>query len=302
MKSTVDLCPACGGPAAQTASGTYRRCGACGHESLSCAPGAVEMVNDRLEAGGLDRKNALDRFKSSVLRRSARSRDLLLDIGSASGRFLLQNAAGFSRTLGVEVSAECLRFSRALGLHVETDLAALRGPVSVATFWHSLEHLPAETIAAVLTTIRSCSTDETVVIVSVPNAASFQSALFKERFAFYDPPHHRHQFTPRSLDRLLARFGFARVRGFGSFAYAAFGWLQGLLNLFNSRHDYLYYRTKRGWDYGLSPARRSLLDAYNLALSLLLLAPSLALGLLDLLLPLRGGVITSCYRPETPSR
>jgi hypothetical protein len=267
--------------------------------TVAAAPG--DIVNDRLDTAGIGRPNAVDRFKNKVLRQCARSRKLLLDIGSASGRFLYQNRDGFEQTLGIEVSPDCVSFSRKLGLDIATDLAGLEREVAVATFWHSLEHLPAEVLGAMLARIRECALPETVMIVSVPNAASLQYALLRQRFAFYDPAHHYQQFTPASLDLLLAGYGFARKTAFASFAYASFGWLQGLLNLFNRRQDYLYYRRKRGWTFGLAPGRRRWLDAYNLFLVCLLLAPSFLLSLLDLWGIQRGGVLTVCYRRKTPS-
>lgn len=302
MRNTARACFICGGTSFRPAPGRYERCLACGHETLTGPADGGAIVNDRLDERDIDRPNALDRFKNAVVRSCARSRTLLLDVGSGSGRFLRQNAAAFERSLGIEVSPACVAFARSLGLRIEPEIGALREPVGVATFWHSLEHLPAPAIAAVLGRIGEWSTPETAVVVSVPNAASLQYALLGERSAFFDAPHHLHQFTPRSLDLLLERHGLERRKAHRSFVYAHFGWLQGLLNLCNSRHDYLYYRRKRGWDYGLRPGRRALLDAYNAVLAALFLAPSLALAVHDLLRPRRGGVLTVCYRTRTGSK
>jgi hypothetical protein len=302
LKNTAKTCFICGSPAIALHIGQYQRCGSCGHETLIDVDIHGDIVNDRLDRDDFDRPNSLDRFKKTVLRECARSRAFLLDIGSASGRFLYQNRGEFEQSLGIEVTPECVDFSRELGLHIETDLATLNSPVAVVTFWHSLEHIPADAIEVMFTRIRECSTKETVVVVSVPNAGSLQYSMLKERFAYYDVPHHLHQFTPVSLDKLMLKFGFSRYLEHGSFSYASFGWLQGLLNLFNSQHDYLYYRKKRGWGFGLSPTLRTLLDAYNLALASLLFIPSIALTLYDLLLLQRGGVLTVCYQREKDSK
>lgn len=259
-------------------------------------------MNDRLDRDDLDRPNSLDRFKKTLLCKCARSRAFLLDIGSASGRFLYQNRGEFEQSLGIEITPECVDFARGVGLHIETDLATLQRPLAVVTFWHSLEHIPADAIEMMFTKIRECSTEETIVLVSVPNAGSLQYSMLKERFAYYDVPHHLHQFTPLSLDTLMKKFGFTRHTEHGSFSYASFGWLQGLLNLFNSQHDYLYYRMKRGWMFGLSPKHRTFLDAYNLALASLLFIPSIVLTVYDLMLLRRGGVLTVCYQREKDSK
>jgi hypothetical protein len=303
LKSTGNACFVCGGTSFRDSTRHYVRCVACGHEVLGAPRPHGNLVNDRLDrAGNVGTPTALDRFRNAVLRKVTRERRLLVDVGSASGRFLFQNRRHFSRTIGIEVTPECVEFSRKLGLTVETELPALREEVSVATFWHSLEHIPPVRIAETLDIISERSSDDAVVIVSVPNADSLQYRLLKDRFAYYDVPHHLHQFTGESLDRLFDRFGFERIREFGSFSYAGFGWLQGMLNLFNARHDYLYYRKKRGWDYGLPPLSRWLLDGYNLVLAAGFLFPCLLLTLHDLACRDRGGVLTVCYRKKNRSK
>jgi len=302
LKNTDKTCFVCGSSAIVNHTGHYQRCGSCGHETLIDADIYEDIINDRLDRDDFDRLNSLDRFKKAVLSKCARSKAFLLDVGSASGRFLYQNRGDFEQSLGIEVTPECVNFARELGLHIETDLATLNSPLAVVAFWHSLEHIPVNAIEVMFTRIRECSTDDTVVVVSVPNAGSLQYSLLKERFAYYDVPHHLHQFTPVSLDKLMIKFGFTRYSEYGSFSYASFGWLQGLLNLFNRHHDYLYYRKKRGWVFGLSSSLRMLLDAYNLALASLLFIPSIVLALYDLLLLRRGGVLTVCYQREKDSK
>jgi hypothetical protein len=226
----------------------------------------------------------------------------LLDIGSASGRFLFQNRREFKRVTGVEVTPECVEFARGLGLEIVTDLDSMDGSPSVVTFWHSLEHVPAETIGKMLAWIRGHATSDTVIIVSVPNADSLQAILLREHFAFYDVPNHIHQFSLKSLDLLMDSSGFERASMFRSFAYAGFGWLQGLLNIFNRHHNYFYYRKKRGWDFALKLSARYMLDVYNLALISLLLFPSLVMALIDAVMIRQGGVVTVCYRLKTLSK
>ena len=317
LKNTADIaadpCFICGGTAFGRPTPHYKRCTACGHQSLLAGVAAAVaansndaaatalregIVNDRLDDVAFDKRNGLDRFKQAVLRRATRSKALLVDIGSASGRFLQQNRAAFDQAVGIEVTPACVAFARQLGLRIETDLAEVREPPTVVTFWHSLEHVPAEVIVAMLAQLQAQATPELVLLISVPNAASLQLAALKTGFAYYDIPHHLHQFSPESLDTLLGNYGFVRGRDFPSLSYASFGWLQGLLNLCNARHDYLYYRRKRGWDFGLSPFHRARLDAYNMALAGLFLAPAAALTLHDLVLHRRAGVLTVSYHPH----
>ncbi len=259
------------------------------------------IVNDRLDTCDPTRLNALDRFKNRIVERFCRADGFLLDIGSASGRFLHQQRGNFRRVAGVEVTPESVEFARGLGLEITGDLESLDGTPSVVTFWHSLEHIPADAVVRMLSWLGRHREPDTVVIISVPNAASLQARLFRERFAFYDVPHHLHQFTPGSLDRLMADAGFAQEKLFRSFLYENFGWLQGMLNLFNRQHDYFYYRRKRGYDFGLSPSVQHFLDIFNLLIIPLLLPFSLLMTLFGAAMPRQGGVLTVCYRPRTHS-
>lgn len=301
MKDTARTCHICGGGDFTAATAHYDRCRSCGHELLSVSGAEVHIINDHLDRGDLEKRNALDRFKTKVLRQCVLSSAFLLDVGSASGRFIHQHRHDFEQSMGLEVTPECIAFSRDLGLHIEQDLAALEHTVSTVTFWHSLEHIPAASQGELLKRIKERSDASTVVLVSVPNAESLQYRLLGARFAFYDVPAHLHQFTIGSLDTLMRRYGFEPASSHPSLPYAGFGWMQGLLNLVNTRHNYYYYRTKRGWDFGLSPVRRFFLDGYNLLLMVALAGPAAVLTLLDIVFPRYGGVVTRCYHTKTHS-
>lgn len=279
-----------------TSSNIYLKCTNCGHEVIKTLKSQAFIINDVLSREMVESLDALDRFKRHVLKKCAVRHDFLLDVGSGSGKFLYHNGRLFTKCMGIEITDECVEFARdQLKLSVEKELPKVADPISVVTFWHSLEHMPSDTIEDVLKQISSQTSYETRVIVSVPNSDSLQYVLFKEGYAYYDPSSHIHQFTARSLNILMDKYGFEKLSSFFSFPYSSFGYLQGWLNKFNRVHNYLYYRKKRGYTFDKNRVELLVLDVYNLLLLTIILIPSLLLTIFDYFSLNKGGVITACY-------
>lgn len=291
---TAQACFICGGVAFDATTPAYRRCRACGHETLAGGQGQGYIVNDPLSERDARRWTRLDRFKQKVLRRfdpNPPQEAQWVDIGSASGKYLYQNRDRYAQALGLEITPEALSFSRnVLGLKVLEDVAQIPANTHVATAWHSLEHFPVDALENVLGNLVSGMLPGARFIVSVPNAASRQYRWFGSSFAFFDVPNHLHQFSPQSLDRLLARFGFRRIATVPSWPYNTFGYTQGLLNVLTGTHNYLYYRLKRR---SLHPSLW--LDLIHAALLPILVPIGWVMGVFDGLSLESQGVITACY-------
>ncbi len=297
MTSASAACFVCGCPESTEVYETYRRCADCGHEILASTQAQGFIVNEPLVERDVRRTNGLDRFKRRVLLRfsAAQHRGLLLDIGSASGRFLLQNGRRYARAIGIEVTPEAVKFSReALALDVVEGIADVPQGVEIATAWHSLEHIPQTQLLALLGGLAERLVDGGRIIVSVPNAASRQYRWFGRRYAYFDVPNHLHQFTSQSLERLLRRFGLHRIAAVDSTPYNSFGYAQGLLNVITGTHNYLYYRLKRR-----TRAPSLLLDLAHLFLLPLVVPLGWVLGLLDARNHETQGVITACFEKKT---
>jgi len=220
-----------------------------------------------------------------------------LDFGSGSGKFLYQNKSFFKDCAGVEVVPECVSFARRhLGVRVEPDIMRINELISLASFWHSLEHISPEETGEILDAIYKRSSPDIRVVVCVPNIDSLQYAFFREDFAYYDPDSHLQQFSSKSLDNMLWKYGFSKERSFFSLAHSVFGFLQGFMNKFNTAHNYFYYRKKRG----IKPAKRAMggffLNAYNYLLAAIFLLPSMLFSIYDRVVQIKGGVITVCYK------
>jgi SAM-dependent methyltransferase len=287
-------CFICGGRTFDARTPVYRRCVACGHETLTGGQAQGYIVNDPLSERDAKRWTGLDRFKRNILHRfdpHPPAGAQWVDVGSASGKYLYQNRDRYARAVGLEITPEALAFSRnVLGLNVLEHVAEIPMGTHIATAWHSLEHFPVEALENVLGTLARGMSAGAHFVVSVPNAASRQYRWFGSAFAYFDVPHHLHQFSPQSLDRLLSRFGFTRIATVSSWPYNAFGYTQGLLNIITRTHNYLYYRLKR------RSLRPSLwLDLAHVALLPVLVPLGWGLAMVDALRSESQGVITACY-------
>lgn len=276
----------------------YMRCLYCGHELIVKEVRGVYIVNEELNALKVKHRDALDRFRSSIISKTALKYDYLVDIGSASGKFIYQSGNAFKKCIGVEVTKVCIDFSRnILGIDVVEAIGAIpQNPISVVSFWHSLEHIDLEVIKDIFSSVRPLVNKETRVIISVPNSNSLLYRLFGRHYSYFDDASHMHQFSPRSLDILMEQFGYQKTASFPSLTYASFGAVQTILNTVNKRHDFLYYYLKRGSAFGLSKKSLYLWAIYNVLLLPLVAFPSLLLASVDFVSPRRGSVLTVCYK------
>ncbi len=289
---SVETCFICAGSVRAGRTREYLRCANCGHEVLAFTQDQRYMLNDPPTLDDTQRVTGLDRFKRQVLAEVSLGKcGILVDVGSATGRFLFQNADLYQEGWGIEVTPEALEFSRsALGLRVVTSASELPPSVSIASAWHSLEHIPREALEATLAALAMRMPSGSRFIVSVPNAESRQYQWYGARYAYFDVPNHLHQFTHRSLDFLLSRYGFHRISNIPSAQYNIFGHTQSFLNLLTFSHNYVYYRVKR------RAGRRSIwLDIANAVFLPVALPTGWALTVLDSLKPQYQGVITACF-------
>ena len=289
-------CFVCSCPEYDSATDEYRRCTNCGHETLLATDRQGFIINDVLSNEYTRRITSLDRFKSRVLSQfdADLNRQLLLDIGSASGKFLYHNGSRYANSIGIEISPESLKYSRqTLDLNIVENIDDVPDGIAMVTAWHSLEHIPANELIVLLDTLSHKIISGGRLVASVPNGASRQYRWFGTSYAFFDVPNHLHQFTPTSLECLLHRFGFHTVQTVSSWPYNKFGYIQGLLNMMTKTHNYLYYRLKR----------RSLQPSWCHDVSngfLLIIAAPLGwlLGLFDTVDLKHQGVITTCFEKK----
>lgn len=139
----------------------------------------------------------------------------LLDVGCSTGVFLAgMRDQGAWEPHGVEVSAEVAEIARrehALDVFAGTleEAAFPDRQFDVVTMWDVLEHL--HDPAASLAEIHRILKEDGILVVRVPNLASWDAQWFGRFWAGLDAPRHLYIFTPRTLAQILERAGFSVV-------------------------------------------------------------------------------------------
>ena len=136
------------------------------------------------------------------------------------------------------------------------EITDLEGPFAAVVFWHSLEHLraPADTLREAVDRLLPGG----VVVLSLPNSASWQSRAFGERWFALDVPRHLVHLPAPAVLRRLGELGLgiertSYIRG----GQVVFGWLHGFVGTLPGRPDlYAAIRRPEARQDQLSPATR----------------------------------------------
>ncbi|MEW6434436.1 MAG: class I SAM-dependent methyltransferase [Myxococcota bacterium] len=248
------VCPMCGGreavPQFKSANGyDVVRCAACRlvFVDARAAPPPSELYPPFEQTDTAAQRSARTALSLFTLQRarfveSVKPGGRLLDYGAGSGAFARFMAGrGFDAvglepySLGTTTEEPNLRLVRAPLAQVKGEL----GKFDVITMWHVLEHL--EHPVEILTELRGLLASGGVLVVSVPNFASWQSGVFTGGWFHLDPPRHLLQFEPDTLADCLKRAGF-RVTDEAPFLpeYGTSGWIQSALNRVLPHKNFLY--------------------------------------------------------------
>lgn len=286
------LCPICQTTLTEL-DDIYFECKSCGfHVKKDLA--SIEITNDHLDYREIIKKDGLTKFKMRLVKSLDLKRIGLLDIGTASGKFLYHAKNDFVNVQGIEVNQDCINFAREnLQLKLVPSLDGVDfSKVSCVTFWHSLEHIPLELSRQILQNLKKIP-QGAKLIISVPNSRSWQFKMFKHQWPYYDKSSHLYQYSPDSLNLFMEDNGYRfKLKKIG-LMYELFGYLQGFVNLLHPIPNYFYYRKKRGWDFNLSSTKLAVYDFYNYFLLLIFIPVSILACLLSLIK--NEGVINHIY-------
>jgi len=138
----------------------------------------------------------------------------LLEIGCASGSYMVQMQHLGWIVEGIEYSNTVAEQARARGLTVQTATleSALppQEPVDIVAAWMVLEHLH-EPVAA-LGRVRGWVRPNGYLIASVPDASSLERRLFGDRWYALQLPTHLFHYTPKSIEAMLDAAGWQLTR------------------------------------------------------------------------------------------
>ena len=139
------------------------------------------------------------------------SRGTVLDYGCGTGMFLSAiNKAGWD-TFGMEPDDNARKMASEQGLNVFSDKDRVNTYVTdkkfnAITLWHVLEHVT--DMPETLSFFKKKLSKEGVLIIAVPNHASYDARYYKEFWAAYDVPRHLHHFDIKSMTSLVEQAGF----------------------------------------------------------------------------------------------
>lgn len=138
----------------------------------------------------------------------------LLEVGCASGDYLLQMRARGWRVEGIEFSDTPASAARQLGLAVQTGSVETAAPPSqpadVIAAWNVLEHFHDPVHA--LRRMREWVQPQGYLVGVVPDASAFDLKLFGAHWYSLHLPQHLYHLTPPTLKQLLARGGWQLER------------------------------------------------------------------------------------------
>lgn len=170
----------------------------------------------------------------------------LLDVGCATGEFL--NAVSHSKrwhVKGVEIdekAAEIARQKYQLNVVAGTIFSneITKDSYDVITFWEVIEHLhnPAEVLHKAFTLTNPGG----ILIVRLPNFASFDKSIFGKYWAGFDAPRHLYIFSPTTIKKMIEKAGYkileinCRSGGYTSFLISINYWLKGICLNDTARH------------------------------------------------------------------
>ncbi|MHB9053010.1 MAG: class I SAM-dependent methyltransferase [Thermoleophilia bacterium] len=138
----------------------------------------------------------------------------ILDVGCGKGKFLQVAARHGWEAWGIEPSHRSLSFvqdksgMKIIGGRFE-DADLPDGYFDVVTMWHTLEHFyhPDDTLKKVRRKLR----DGGLLVVRVPNGASWDFSMGRAKWFHLDVPRHLYHFSPDSLRKLIGQAGFRVV-------------------------------------------------------------------------------------------
>ncbi|TFG94302.1 MAG: class I SAM-dependent methyltransferase, partial [Calditrichales bacterium] len=134
----------------------------------------------------------------------------LLDIGCASGEFLLEMKQHGWQISGMETAPEAREIARQQKITVFETLDELSGSFDVITMWHVLEHV--HRIADLFKNIKRLLTADGLLVFAIPNIDSRDGRYYKNHWVALDTPRHLYHFRPQDIEHLLKNYGFELIR------------------------------------------------------------------------------------------
>jgi len=161
---------------------------------------------------GIPWREAMQKKAKPILRYKREGR--ILDIGCGDGSLLMFLKRLGWETYGIDFHEGSSRYAReVLGLDVLfgrlEEVSYPEDFFDIIILFHVLEHLsdPLETLER----IRPLLKEDGVLLIEVPNFASFEARIFRSKWFGIAAPLHLYQFTSYTLEAMLKSSGFTTV-------------------------------------------------------------------------------------------
>jgi SAM-dependent methyltransferase len=153
----------------------------------------------------------------------------VFELGSGTGADLLEFRDAGWEVSGCEPSSVAARAAAVHGIDLQVcnaEDAELPSNLSCVYMNNVFEHLHNPT--AVLSKAHAALLPGGIVVVIVPNHASWAARMFGSQWPGYDPPRHIWGFTPASIRGVLERAGFENVSVVQKYPLSTYCWSAGL--------------------------------------------------------------------------
>ncbi|MDR1199444.1 MAG: class I SAM-dependent methyltransferase [Prevotellaceae bacterium] len=152
----------------------------------------------------------LKRKLNFVCKQSKKKTGKILDIGCGTGYFLNEAKHKGWETFGIEKNEQAHKLAvEYFDLLVKPEAHIYKFPkesFDVITLWHVLEHL--ENLNEIMEKMHGLLLQDGIVVIAVPNCASYDARHYKTYWAGYDVPRHLWHFTPETMKLLAEKFKF----------------------------------------------------------------------------------------------
>lgn len=162
----------------------------------------------------------------------------VLDYGCGAGKLVEYLVKDGISAVGFDPSPSAVRLGRKNRLPVFSTIKPTHTGYDLVMFWHSLEHIhnPLKVIRGITKYLKKGGK----VLIAVPNIASFEAILARDKWFHYSYPLHQVHFTPKALREMLKKCGFKNIEfDFLNPEYTLTGLVQSLLNILFPK-DVLY--------------------------------------------------------------
>ncbi len=148
--------------------------------------------------------------KARLIEEQTPRKGSLLDIGAGTGYFANEMKKRAWDVSAIEKNSQARQFIKdKWGIEAKDDetLSNLPGnSFDVITLWHVLEHL--EHLNEVMEKLYSILKEDGILIIALPNSASYDARKYKIFWGGYDLPRHLWHFNPETFKLLASQHGF----------------------------------------------------------------------------------------------